>query len=199
MTSKELVQHIWRKHNIAPHHKIKSSKSFEIHWLKHWLVERWFAQVDWLTYKDYRRKPNCRKMWAVMKVRKLVILHGRPKTNFVWLGVTKLAFTRPLLENSHSLSFLHSLKMWTGLKGMASNWHRLNENDVDCSGDCIKMDAKQCTLNRNFPWQSKSLDLFLGGSTRTISISRMADFFAAFFHQLITSDNQNISNDSCYY
>jgi hypothetical protein len=61
----------------------------------------------------------------------------------------------------------------------------------------LKIATEQCTLNQDFPRQSKSLDS--SGSTRTISISRMADFFAAFFHQLITSDNQNISNDSCNY
>jgi hypothetical protein len=120
-----------------------------------------------------------------MKVSKLVVLHGRPKTNFVWLGVTKLAFAGPLLEsatavifrkrqNSHYLSFLYSLKIWTGLKGMASNRPCLNENDVDSPGECIEMDAKQCTLNRDFPGQSNSLDS--SGSTRTISISRIAAF-----------------------
>jgi hypothetical protein len=33
-----------------------------------------------------------------MKVRKPVILYGRAKTNFIWLGVTKLAFAGPVLE-----------------------------------------------------------------------------------------------------
>jgi hypothetical protein len=78
-------------------------------------------------------------------------------------------------QNSHSLSFLYSLKMWTGLKGMASNWHCLNENNVDSPGEYIEMDAKQCTLNRDFPGQSNSLDS--SGSTRTISISRIAAVF----------------------
>ncbi len=120
-------------------------------------------------------------MWAVMKVRKLVILHGRPKTNFVWLGVTKLAFTRPLLENSHSLSFLYSRKMWMGLKGVASNWHCLKENDVDCPGECTEMDAKQCT----------AFELCFSSSKQLVG------FFRKY------SDNINISDcclfRSCYY
>jgi hypothetical protein len=78
-------------------------------------------------------------------------------------------------QDFHSLSFLYSQKMWTGLKGAASNWHCLNENNVGCPGECIKMDAKQCTLNRNFPRQSNSLDS--SGSTQTISKSRIAAFF----------------------
>jgi hypothetical protein len=51
----------------------------------------------------------------------------------------------------------------------------LPQYDVDCPGECLEMDAKQCTLNRDFPRQSNSLDS--SGSSRTISISRIAAFF----------------------
>jgi hypothetical protein len=71
--------------------------------------------------------------------------------------------------------------MWMGLKGVASNWHCLKENDVDCPGECTEMDAKQCT----------AFELCFS------SAKQLVGFFRKY------SDNINISDcclfRSCYY
>jgi hypothetical protein len=46
----------------------------------------------------------CRKIWAVLKVSKHTILHGRLITSFAWLGVPTFSFLGPLECHGHHIS-----------------------------------------------------------------------------------------------
>jgi hypothetical protein len=50
---------------------------------------------------------------------------------------------------------------------MRSDWHCLNENN-QCPGECVEMDAKQCALHRDSPRESNSRES--SGSAQMISI-----------------------------
>ncbi len=100
----------------------------------------------------------CRKMWAVLKEMKLVILYRRPITKFLWLGVARFAFSGPLEHHC-----CHILKH-SGAAGRPTVLLCCQHRPVPRA--CL-LQVRRRTLHRNL-----RLDLFIAIERSPIACSR---------------------------